>query len=471
MLVTEKSVRVEPSCSLEKYRNQSSHLQSNQQYSSISQVLAEQPELVHTKLMSLLVTLVVLPKLLLSNYQSSSRILYSVQKQRNQSVRYRGWIYNFYCTRRSKYQVHSKLERFWYSRSICFYRNKSYQDLHWYWFSQEILWCSRVCHLQPRRETTIVLLLWSENCRESYLQSTRRRSTSRLHWRCIREIYSNNIGTGTVFTSGVSTNSLTKIYIGDGQLFGLGGAAESVTFNPDEKKHSSTLLVLDLSDLQDLILAMVLYSQSTVLQNLLLLYHQQKDYSNSAVLLQKEHPQSRRAVVFYSTSLPASSVVHLHTARQAHLIFLVSLTLQEQLITLDLVICLQLMVLLSLQQIESLLKVTLHSVAMLRLSLLEDSLDLEIYSDSTVQLSLEQSLFLREQSTTLLVLLARDSRELLHLISILRSLVPQLKRFSRGAWITTGQVTTIGDTQHSYSCRIYIRNYKGTQQRCCSCTH
>ena len=193
------------------------------------------------------------------------------------------------------------------------------------------------------------------------------------------------------------------------------------------KKHSSTLLVLDPSDLQDLTLAMVLYSQSMVLQNLLLSYHQQKDYSNSAVLLQKEHPQSRRAVVFYSTSLPASSVVHLHTARQAHLIFLVSLTLQEQLITLDLVICLQLMVLLSLQQIELLLKVTLHSVAMLRLSLLEDSLDLEIYSDSTVQLSLEQSLFLREQSTTLLVLLARDSQELLHLISILRSLVPQLK--------------------------------------------
>ena len=46
----------------------------------------------------------------------------------------------------------------------------------------------------------------------------------------------NNIGTGTVFTSGVSTSSLTKIYIGDGQLFGLGGAAESVTFNPDEKE-------------------------------------------------------------------------------------------------------------------------------------------------------------------------------------------------------------------------------------------
>ena len=238
MLVTEKSVRVEPSCSLEKYRNQSSHLQSNQQYSSISQVLAEQPELVYTKLMSLLVTLVVLLRVLLSNYQSSSRILYSAQKHGwNQSVRYRGWIYNFYCTRRSKYQVHSKLDWFWYCRSICFYRNKSYQDLHWYWIAQEILWCSRVCHLQSRRKTTTVLLLWSENCRESYLQSTRRRSTSRLYWRCIRERFTpNNIGTGTVFTSGVSTNSLTKIYIGDGQLFGLGGAAESVTFNPDEKE-------------------------------------------------------------------------------------------------------------------------------------------------------------------------------------------------------------------------------------------
>ena len=75
----------------------------------------------------------------------------------------------------------TKLEWFWNSQSIWRSRYSLLSSILWFWYIQEVLWCSRISHCQSRREAN-ALLLHRRICRKNNSISCWRGQSIRIQW-------------------------------------------------------------------------------------------------------------------------------------------------------------------------------------------------------------------------------------------------------------------------------------------------
>ena len=183
LLDTERSVRANI-YNLYKSAHRSSHLQSNQQYSSILQVLANN-QISGIRIISLSVTLAVLLRVSLSNYQSSSQILYSAQPQQESNLqiglvldpssfeKYSADTPNYIGSGTVKLESLSPTQ----VSPKTMLRGSHLQHR----------WCSRKHHLQPRRKTGTILH-WNQG-RSSHLSIHQSKVPSSMYLVLAEEVF------------------------------------------------------------------------------------------------------------------------------------------------------------------------------------------------------------------------------------------------------------------------------------------
>ena len=82
----------------------------------------------------------------------------------------------------------TKLEWFWNSQSIWRSRYSLLSSILWFWYIQEVLWCSRISHCQSRREAN-ALLLHRRICRKNNSISCWRGQSIRIQWWSREELH------------------------------------------------------------------------------------------------------------------------------------------------------------------------------------------------------------------------------------------------------------------------------------------